>query len=245
MRGDFVLGRHPHTGSWSACTGAPALHTCWRSDPHERKKKGFKSRSMHLTEVAMIAVVSAVALCMPPDACTRALMVVAVLLVVALAHSESGGMEYDRGRHALASARRAAASSPTPVSNEATALPMTRNPRHRPADQTSSEAPSPKADADDKDGAQDARNHAVADPYAFAYSSAAMQARRDEFVFRGEPKRQSTESRMRMLDDMYRELLDTSVKSDPALRPVDSKGDGCQPLRGLQRKGTAANRLPL
>lgn len=185
---------------------------------------------MNVKEVAMIAVVSAVALCLTPDACTRSLIVVALCLVVALAHSGSVGMEYDRG-HAFASARRASASSTTPASNEATALPKTRNPRHLPVDETSSEGPLPKTDADEK--GDTSRNYAVADPYAFAYSSAAMQARRDEFVFRGEPKRQSTESHMRMLDDMYRELLDTSIKTDIALRPVGRReGDGCEPLRG-------------
>lgn len=76
---------------------------------------------------------------------------------------------------------------------------------------------------------------AVADPYAFPYTDAAVQTRRDSFVFRKTPIHPTSESRARMLAQMYKELLDASKKSDPGLRSTEHSGaDGCVPLKGRQ-----------
>jgi hypothetical protein len=76
---------------------------------------------------------------------------------------------------------------------------------------------------------------AIADPYAFAYTDAALQTRRDSFVFRKTPIHPTSESRARMLAQMYQELLDASKKSDPGLRSTEHSGsDGCVPLKGRQ-----------
>tara|TARA_B110001450_G_scaffold255775_1_gene284215 strand:+ start:799 stop:1563 length:765 start_codon:yes stop_codon:yes gene_type:complete len=116
--------------------------------------------------------------------------------------------------------------SPSPESTmgEKSRYPSTRNPRH------------PENEID-KPAAQPAvvptQELPRTDPYAFAYTHQAMQARREAFIFRSEPLKQSTEARSRMLNSMYQELLDTSVKTDPGLRPVDDTTDGCEPLRGM------------
>lgn len=63
-----------------------------------------------------------------------------------------------------------------------------------------------------------------------AYTFEGQRAKLDERIFRPEPQRQSSESRARMLDAMYRELVDSSQKSDPAMREIGS--DGCDIMRG-------------
>lgn len=75
-----------------------------------------------------------------------------------------------------------------------------------------------------------------ADPREFAYTDKDLQTRRDSFVFRKTLIHPSSESRKRMLDEMYRELVDSSTKKDPALRPTDQTSDAeqCTPLRGLR-----------
>jgi hypothetical protein len=67
-----------------------------------------------------------------------------------------------------------------------------------------------------------------------AYTHAGMQARLDEHVFRPDTNlRQSYSSRERVLNGMYKELLETSVKNDPALR--SKSGDSCEPIRGKSK----------
>lgn len=75
-------------------------------------------------------------------------------------------------------------------------------------------------------------------PHDFAYTDKEMQKRRDEFVFRKVPTHPTSESRSRVLAAMYQELVDSSVKKDPALRPSGQKSDAeqCTPLRGLRTR---------
>ena len=75
-------------------------------------------------------------------------------------------------------------------------------------------------------------------PHDFAYTDKEMQERRDEFVFRKVPTHPTSESRTRVLAAMYQELVDSSVKKDPALRPSGQKSDAeqCTPLRGLRTR---------
>ena len=64
------------------------------------------------------------------------------------------------------------------------------------------------------------------------YTPSAVQRRLDERQFRKVAHTQSTTQRARMLDDMYRELLETSRKADPyLLAPGVADSDGCQPAR--------------
>ena len=64
----------------------------------------------------------------------------------------------------------------------------------------------------------------------FAYTPAGQQARRDEWIFRPEPRGQTSDERARLLASMYEELLESSQKRDPGMRPAG--GNGCAPLRG-------------
>lgn len=78
-----------------------------------------------------------------------------------------------------------------------------------------------------------------ADPYLFAYTNTALQERRDDFVFRKQHMHHTTESRQRVLAQMYKELLDSSKKTDPGLRAMKHSGtDGCQPLSGSHLRST-------
>ena len=69
----------------------------------------------------------------------------------------------------------------------------------------------------------------------FNYTIQGMQARLDERIFQKETLYQNRESRVRMLNSMYKELVDHSVKSDPFLRKADDASSGCEPLRGYAK----------
>lgn len=92
----------------------------------------------------------------------------------------------------------------------------------------SSEQPKPKFHFD----------NVAAKPHEFAYTDKEMQERRDEFVFRKVLTHPTSESRSRVLAAMYQELVESSVKKDPALRPTDKNSDAeqCSPLRGLKTR---------
>lgn len=96
--------------------------------------------------------------------------------------------------------------------------------------------PSDSSDPPDQEGFEHPDGPKT-DPYAFPYTASAVQSRRDEFVFRKTLTHPTSASRQRMLAQMYKELLDASKKSDPALRSVEkSSADGCVPLSGKQAK---------
>lgn len=64
------------------------------------------------------------------------------------------------------------------------------------------------------------------------FSLKARERRRDEHVFRRQYSGDDvhpSEKRKRILDVMYQELVETTVKTDPFLRKSE---DSCQPLRG-------------
>lgn len=101
---------------------------------------------------------------------------------------------------------------------ETAALPQTANPRSK-TEVTSSRTTSTNSPEIPRGSINDV-----------AYTLEGQRAKLDERIFRAEPQRQSSEARARMLDAMYQELLDTSQKSDPAMREVG--GDGCEIMRG-------------
>lgn len=159
------------------------------------------------------------------------------------------GISTHSTRSAFVSARKAAADR----------LPQTPNPKHeKPGSGRATRARSDDAreDEDDDDGG-DGGDHlprtanprtknaldAVASAKGakapeiprgsindFAYTFEGQRARLDERIFRPEPRRQSSEARARVLDAMYQELLESSHKNDPAMRPIG--GDGCEIMRG-------------
>ena len=63
------------------------------------------------------------------------------------------------------------------------------------------------------------------------YTPDGMQKKRDEILFRKPVLHQSSESRGRILDSMYQEMLDTSMRRDPYLRKLHNP----EPLRGLTK----------
>ena len=133
----------------------------------------------------------------------------------------------EKSRHpATANPRHAKATqkeTPSPSSSSLDKYPSTPNPRH----------PGNEIDRPAQPPVPPTQELLRPDPYAFAYTNEAMQARREDFIFRSVPLKQSTEARSRMLNSMYQELLDTSVKTDPGLRRLDDTTDGCEPLRGM------------
>ena len=175
-------------------------------------------------EAAAIGISGVAILCLTPDATTRTLILVVGMLVAATLVSSSNPDRSDPPP--WASARRAsrAQAHNTPTRNSGNDLPKTANPRQGGAD--GNDLP---PTAEPTDGAR------RVDPYTFQFTHAAMQARRDEFAFRKNPLSQTAEARARLLDDMYQELLDTSMKTDPGLKPVGTRGDGCEPMRGLTK----------
>ena len=58
---------------------------------------------------------------------------------------------------------------------------------------------------------------------AFEYTNSGIQQKRDEYIFRKQPIVQTSESRAKMLDKMYEELLENSVFGDPFLHNVKCK----------------------
>ena len=70
---------------------------------------------------------------------------------------------------------------------------------------------------------------------AFQYTPQGMQAKLDERQFRRIDSMQPREARIRMLNALYQEMLDTSVKGDPAMQRKDDASDGCAPLRAAAR----------
>ena len=67
------------------------------------------------------------------------------------------------------------------------------------------------------------------------YSIKNHQSRRDEFIFRNTVNNyQSGSSRESMLNAMYKELVDTSLKSDPGLKAQDAS-ESCAPVRGVKK----------
>ena len=65
------------------------------------------------------------------------------------------------------------------------------------------------------------------------YTPDGIQKKRDEILFHKPVFYQSSDSRARMLDSMYQEMLDTSMRRDPHLRKqVDHHPE---PLRGLTK----------
>lgn len=70
----------------------------------------------------------------------------------------------------------------------------------------------------------------VADPFKL-YTIEEQERRRDDFNFRASPSlRQSSDQRTRTLNTMYKELLESSKRGDPYLRPKDAT-DACRPMR--------------
>tara|TARA_B110000008_G_C16943456_1_gene553450 strand:+ start:351 stop:899 length:549 start_codon:yes stop_codon:yes gene_type:complete len=66
------------------------------------------------------------------------------------------------------------------------------------------------------------------------YSPKSQEKKYDEMIFNPEMHlRQSADSRARLLNSMYSDLLNESVKKDPYLRGPDDK-DACQMKRGIK-----------
>ena len=101
-------------------------------------------------------------------------------------------------------------------------LPQTPNPRKKPARGSGAE-PVPGANGSTNNMPRGSINDV-------AYTFAGQRAKLDERIFRPEPQRQSSEARARMLEAMYQELVESSQKSDPAMRQIG--GDGCEIMRG-------------
>ena len=119
--------------------------------------------------------------------------------------------------------------SPPEKRSEESTLPSTANPNY-----IGKSVPHDQPEDKEKDPPDNMKHTTpLVDPYAFAYTNEALQTRREEFIFRSVPLKQTTEARKRMLDNMYQELLDTNMKTDPGLRPVGKNGDNCEPMRGL------------
>ena len=207
-------------------------------------------------EAAAIGISGVAILCLTPDATTRTLILVVGMLVAATLVSSSNPDRSDPPP--WASARRAsrAQAHNTPTRNSGNDLPKTANPRQggangndlpktanpRQGGANGNDLPktaNPRqggADGNDLPPTAESTDGARrVDPYTFQFTHAAMQARRDEFAFRKNPLSQTAEARARLLDDMYQELLDTSMKTDPGLKPVGTRGDGCEPMRGLTK----------
>ena len=72
------------------------------------------------------------------------------------------------------------------------------------------------------------------DPYAYPVTIEDMQRRRDALTYKKEHLQPSSASRSRVLEEMYKELINTSIERDPALRENAKKGENCAPLRGLR-----------
>ena len=191
-------------------------------------------------EAAAIGISGVAILCLTPDATTRTLILVVGMLVAATLVSSSNPDRSDPPP--WASARRAsrAQAHNTPTRNSGNDLPKTANPRQGGANGNDlPKTANPRqggADGNDLPPTAEPTDGARrVDPYTFQFTHAAMQARRDEFAFRKNPLSQTAEARARLLDDMYQELLDTSMKTDPGLKPVGTRGDGCEPMRGLTK----------
>ena len=77
-----------------------------------------------------------------------------------------------------------------------------------------------------------------ANPRPYMFTEKQMQERRDEFVYRKTLIHPSSDSRKRVLDEMYRELVESSAKKDPALREQKANSDAeqCTPLRGVRSR---------
>lgn len=90
--------------------------------------------------------------------------------------------------------------------------------------------------ADDQSAAHEREQaHFVIDPYdSQAYSAIGMQRRLDERTFQ-KPPAFDGDTRARLLEDMYRELVESSQKTDVGLRPAHGSIDACVPLRGRNR----------
>ena len=141
------------------------------------------------------------------------------------------------------SARKASTSNKT--GSGSASLPQTKNPRHKAVNETESEDTKLPPNAKDKEETGDEGSDEQTDkstsslpprPFAhtnvFSYTLQGMQAKLDERQFRKIDSMQSQDSRARMLETLYQEMLDTSVKGDPAMRLKGDTSDGCSPLRG-------------
>lgn len=121
-------------------------------------------------------------------------------------------------------------------------LPQTKNPRHKKSahigtkNTARSTENAPKSPAVSNDQMPN-ENAAVAEEPSrmdiFQYTPQGMQAKLDERQFRRIDTRETRDGRARVLNSLYRELLDSSVKGDPALRRKGAvESDACEPLRG-------------
>jgi len=77
----------------------------------------------------------------------------------------------------------------------------------------------------------------VVDVDAFPYTKSQMEERRSAFTMRGHAPTQSSESRGRLINEMYSELITSSKRQDPYLKST-SKPHACEPLasRSLRSK---------
>ena len=193
------------------------------------KKKDILRRNMQ--ELVGLLVVLVVWVCV---ACESA-PIRAILCFTALALFV--GISSHSTRASFVSARKAAADRLPQTSNprykgsasnnsasvpenhaETGELPQTTNPRRKAAETTSA----PRSEK-----GPDLPRGSIND---VAYTFEGQRAKLDARIFRPEPQRQSSEARARMLDALYQELVDTSQKSDPAMRQIG--GDGCEMMRG-------------
>ena len=113
-------------------------------------------------------------------------------------------------------------------------LPQTVNPKHKKPEVPEVATSKLGAGNDANKKANDAKSEAVSKNrmHVFQYTPQGMQAKLDERQFRRIDQRETRDGRARFLDALYQELLDSSVKGDPALRIKNDDSDGCEPLRG-------------
>lgn len=113
-------------------------------------------------------------------------------------------------------------------------LPQTVNPRHKKPEVPEDATTKVGAGNDSNKNANNAQSEARIDnrTHVFQYTPQGMQAKLDERQFRRIDPRETRDGRARFLDALYQELLDSSVKGDPALRIKNDDSDGCEPLRG-------------
>lgn len=163
-------------------------------------------------------------------------MVLPVVIIVLFV-----GLSNNMTHATVVSARKAAQSAKAAGPKKPPPLAQTKNPRHKPppgaappAEDEEPAAPPPPPES--SEGAEEEKapppRPSLATTDAFQYTPQGMQAKLDERQFRRIDSMQPREARIRMLNALYQEMLDTSVKGDPAMRRKDDTSDGCAPLRG-------------
>ena len=118
---------------------------------------------------------------------------------------------------------KATSADPPAAASRPAELPSTANPRHPSNAKGAKPQPQPPPPADVR---------LVGSIRHVDYTPDGAAKRRDDFLFRAPADTfMSTTQRARVLDSMYKELVDSSVRRDPYLREKDAPDEGCRPIR--------------